>query len=79
MLTMVKKVNLTGVSKVDGQPVENYSCEIDSKNPTSMKYSSWIQNYELYGKNRSACREDRAAFEDAAYELQAQLSGRENE
>lgn len=56
--------------------VEGYSCTIDGQNPGNMNVSKYFQSDEgkaLYKDNRSTCRADYAAFEDACYELQDEM------
>lgn len=73
MLTTKKSITITGQSVIDGTAAEGYQAVIDSENPEDMKLTSWQTNKNLYKANRAACREDSAAFEDAAYALQDEL------
>lgn len=79
-----KKITLTAKSVImvtDGDntrevSVEGYSCTIDSENPENMNVSRYFasnEGRELYKDNRSECRTDYAAFEDAAYALQDEM------
>lgn len=70
MLTTKKNVTLTGTTTIDGVIVAGYQAVIDSENPEDMNLSNWQSNKELYKQNRTICREERAEFEDAAYNLQ---------
>lgn len=80
----IRKITLTANSVVtvtDGGStkevaVEGYTCSIDSNNPEKMNVSKYYVNEEakeLYKANRSICRADYAAFEDAAYALQDEM------
>lgn len=73
MLTMKKSITLTGNSTIDGVIAEGYQAVIDSNNPEDMNISSWQADKAVYKANRTQCRADAAAFEDAAYELQDEL------
>lgn len=79
-----KKITLTGKSVItvtDGDDtrdiaVEGYTCTIDSGKPENMNVSRYFasnEGRELYKDNRSECRADYAAFEDAAYALQDEM------
>lgn len=73
MLNMKKSVTLTGSSIIDGTIAEGYQAVINSENPEDMTISSWQQDKVVYKANRVQCREDAAAFEDAAYALQDEM------
>lgn len=73
MLKMRQTINLTGESVVDNTIVAGYNASIDSKNLDSVQFSSWINNTSLYKANRTACRADQAAFEDAVYAVQDEM------
>lgn len=70
MLKIEKNIVLTGSSLIEGVMAEGYQATIDSKNPENMTMSSWQSDRTAYKVNREVCRKDKAAFEDAAYELQ---------
>ena len=73
MLNMEKSITLTGNSMIGEEIAEGYRAEIKSHNPEDMNISSWQQNKALYKANRVQCREDAAAFEEAAYALQDEM------
>lgn len=73
MLTTKRTVTITGTSTIDGVAAEGYQAVIDSNNPTDMTLSSWQQDKAVYKANRTQCRADAAAFEDAAYTLQDEM------
>ena len=72
MLTMKKETVLKGESRIGGVMAENYKAEISSVDPENMTITSYQVDKAVYKANRETCRADRAAFEDAAYELQEQ-------
>lgn len=53
--------------------VAGYHASIDSKNLDNIQFSSWINNTALYKANRTVCRADQAAFEDAVYAMQDEM------
>lgn len=73
MLTMEKKVTVTGNSVIDGVVAEGYSATIDSNNPENISFSSYQQDKAVYKANRTQCRADSAEFEDAAYAIQDEM------
>lgn len=78
MLTIEKKTTLTGESRINGVSAEGYRAEISSENPEDMTITSWQTDRGIYKANRGTCRADRAAFEDAAYDLQEQAAAEKN-
>ncbi len=66
-------IQRVGYTVIDGTKVVQHTCVIESDNPQNMRVSMVKMDAEMYKKNRSICRDDFAAFEDAAYELQAEL------
>lgn len=79
-----KKTEITAKSVVtvtDGDTtkeveVELYSCKINSDNPCEINISKAPlgKDYkEIYKANRSECRADYAAFEDAVYAIQDEM------
>lgn len=79
MLTVEKKITLTGGSHIGGAIAENYKAEIDSGAPENMTLTSYQVDKATYKANRETCRADRAAFEDAAYTLQEEMMTEKNE
>lgn len=73
MLTLERKVTLNGESRIDGLIAEGYRAEISSVNPEDMTITSWQVDRAVYKAVREICRADRAAFEEAAYEMQEQM------
>lgn len=73
MLEMKKNVTLTGSSVIDGVVAEGFSAVIDSDNPEDISITSWQNEKKVYKANRTICRADEAAFEEAAYEIQDQM------
>lgn len=67
-----------GYTIIDGVQVVQYNCVIDASKPQDMRIITSKLNEEMYKNNRVACREDLAAFEDAAYELQEQYIAKMN-
>lgn len=73
MLTMKKETVLKGESRIDGAIAESHRAEINSVDPVNMTITSVQVDKAAYKAIRAACRADRAAFEDAAYELQEEM------
>jgi hypothetical protein len=69
-LTYVDTLTRTGYTTIDGIKVVQYSCTIPSDNPQNMRISITKLDPDMYKTHRAVCREDFAAFEDAAYVLQ---------
>lgn len=69
-LTYTDVIQRTGYTVVDGVKVVQYVCTLPLSNPQAMRITSTRLNVELYKANREICRNDLAAFEDAAYQLQ---------
>lgn len=73
MLKLTKNVNLNGQSIINDVVVESYSANINEENPNGMTITRSILNGEIRRLNRSECIADQVAFEDAAYEAQAEM------
>lgn len=73
MLKIKKSITLTGESMIDGARAEFYTVEINSENPSDITFGSSQTDKALYKANRTQCRQDKADFEDAAYEMQDQM------
>lgn len=73
MLKIGKEIVLNGSSMIDGVTAEYYVARINDADPNNMTISSSQQDRNVYKENRATCREDRAAFEDAAYKLQDEM------
>ena len=63
-------IQRTGHTVIDGVKIVQYVCTLPLSNPQNMRITSTRLNVELYKANREICRNDLAAFEDAAYQLQ---------
>lgn len=76
-------VQRVGYTIIDGVKIVQYNCTFPLDNPKEMRITSTRLKPELYEDNRIICRNDLAAFEDAAYELRdkyvAQLAEKEVE
>jgi hypothetical protein len=73
MLSIQKKVTLTGETVIDGKSVLGHSATIDSDNPAEITISCWKNDKDLYKQHRSLCRQEQAEFEDAAYAVQDEI------
>lgn len=71
-------IQRVGYTTIDGVKVVQHTCTISSENPEEMRVSMVKLNADLYKDNRETCRNDFAVFEDAAYELQAELIEKAN-
>lgn len=79
MLTTKKTISITGTSAIDGVIAERYRAEIDQEDPADTAIIATQANKSLYKENRTACREDRAAFEEYVYALQDEMLAAEEE
>lgn len=78
MLTMKKETVLNGECRIGGVIAEIYKAEMSSVDPEDMTITSYQVDKAAYKENRETCRADRAAFEDAAYDLQEQAAAEKN-
>lgn len=72
-LIYTDSIQRVGYTVIDGVKVVQHTCVISSGNPEEMRVTMTKLNPEAYKENRDVCRADFAVFEDAAYELQAEL------
>lgn len=69
-LSFTDTIQRIGYTVIDGIRVVQYTCVIPINDPMSMRIGITKMNTDMYKANRAICREDYAAFEDAAYQLQ---------
>ncbi len=67
-LEIVKTRKLVGNIKIDDTLVKTMAADIDEKGVTS--FSEWINNTELYSKNRREIRKQEAEFQNKIYEVE---------
>lgn len=67
-LEIVKTRKLVGNIKIDDTLVKTMTADIDEKGITS--FSEWINNTELYSKNRREIRKQEAEFQNKIYEVE---------
>ena len=67
-LEIVKTTKLVGNIKIDDTLVKTMTADIDEKGITS--FSEWINNTELYSKNRREIRKQEAEFQNKIYEVE---------
>lgn len=72
-------IQRVGHTIIDGVKIVQHTCTINSGNPQEMRVTMTKLNAELYKEHRDICRNDFAVFEDAAYELQAELIAKMSE
>lgn len=72
MLNTTTKINIAGESIIDEKVVCTFTAQIDPNEPEKMVVGSFQRDKEAYKEHRTECREDFAAFEDAAYMMQAE-------
>lgn len=72
-------IQRVGYTVIDGVNVVQHMCTIDSDNPEKMSVKMLKLDVEKYKQYREICRNDFAVFEDAAYELQAELISKKSE
>lgn len=70
-LTYSDTIQRVGHTIIDGVKVVQHTCVLPLSNPEAMRVSMTKLNSELYKEHRDVCRADFAAFEDAAFQLQA--------
>ena len=68
-----KNITITGTSIIDGVEVEGYQATINSDKPEDIAFSYWPKNASMKKEKRVQCREDRATFEDMAYQIQDEM------
>ncbi len=73
MLTVKKRITITGESVIDENVVCTFSAVIDAANPEKMIVNQIQKDNEAYKAHRAECRADFAAFEDAAFAAQAEF------
>lgn len=73
MLTAKKKIVLTGESVIGENVVCTFTASIPYDNPDKMVISQFQKDKEAYKKHSAECRADYAAFEDAAWAVQAEI------
>lgn len=78
MLKTTKSITLNGNSEIDGQPVVNLSATIPDSTGVG-NISQYIQNAELYEKNKTAVRKDIADFQAAVYEVEDEIAAEATE
>lgn len=67
-LEIVKTRKLVGNIKIDDTLVKTMTADINEKGITS--FSEWIDNTELYSKNRREIRKQEAEFQNKIYEVE---------
>lgn len=67
-LEIVKTRKLVGNIKIDDTLVKTMTADIDEKGITS--FSEWINNTELYSKNRREIRKQEVEFQNKIYEVE---------
>ncbi|WP_247950352.1 hypothetical protein [Streptococcus constellatus] len=67
-LEIVKTTKLVGNIKIDDTLVKTMAADIDEKGITS--FSEWINNTELYSKNRREIRKQETEFQNKIYEVE---------
>ena len=72
MLKKTERISITGESVIDEKVVCTFSALIDAANPDKMIINQVQRDKEAYKANREECRKDFAAFEDYAYQRQAE-------
>ena len=66
-------IQRVGYTTIGGVKVVQYTCIIPSDQPQNMRIGITKLDSDMYKANRDICREDYAAFEDAAYRLQEEF------
>ena len=78
MLKTTTKTLITAESVVGEQVICVYNAQIDHDNIENIIFTQRQTDKELYKANRKVCREDQAAFEDMAYNLQDAIAAFSN-
>lgn len=78
MLKLTKSITLNGNSEIDGQPVVNLSATIPDNTGVG-NINQYIQNAELYEKNKAAVRKDIADFQTTVYDVEDEMGAEVNE
>lgn len=69
-----KSITLTADTKIDGNVVMRHTATINSENPEDISISHPVLRKTEYRDNRTAVMSDYMAFEDAAFQVQKELS-----
>lgn len=72
-------IQRVGYTVIDGINVVQHTCIIETDDPAKMRISMIKLDADMYRDNRDVCRSDFAVFEDAAYDLQAELIAKKSE
>ena len=70
-LSFADTIQRIGYTVIDETRVCQYTCNIPSDHPENMRIVRTKMNEDLYRDNLDVCLADYAAFEKAAYEIQA--------
>lgn len=73
MLKTTKSITLNGNSEIDGQQVVNLSATIPDSTGVG-NINQYIQNADLYEKNKAIVRKDIADFQAAVYEVEDEIT-----
>ena len=71
MLKRTMKIQIEGKCEVDGADIKGFAATIDIDDPEKkLHFHQWEIDKEACKEHRKIVREDQAAFEDFAYEVQ---------
>ena len=73
MLTISKKVSITGTTSIDGVNVCTYTANINSENPKNLTFGRVIINQDHYKANHETCIAEQVEFENFAYSIQDEM------
>lgn len=76
MLKMEQEISYIGKSVINDAEVVGFSAKMKSEDPSNVVFASWQIDKEAYKANRTVCRADQAAFEDAVYAQQDEMLGK---
>lgn len=71
MFTRTTKINIEGKCEVEGVAIKGFRAIIDIEDPEKkLSFHHWEIDKAACKEHRKTVREDQAAFEDYAYEIQ---------
>lgn len=76
MLKKNKSISLTGESTINGQSVARFNATISSdrsEGPNSNSINTYVNNQDLYEKNRREVRKDMADFRQYVFDQEDEL------
>ncbi len=68
-----KMVTLMGVSTIDGVDAAGFQAGINSSDPLTVSWASWVSDPTVYKGNIETCRQDEDAFRERVQKMQDEM------